>query len=349
MDEKNIRKPKENKKKQEFYTESISRIYTPASNANPFAHPSTPVLLRAGDPDSAVNVQWKTKVIKLVIQPNSNRVSQIDSVAILGFSVSSLNRTGECPGATSVPTGNGRTIDVMCNGNGVCRAKGCECKGNWDGADCGNCKFGWAGEDCEVSVVRSVPAINFCAVAMFEDLQDFEGDTLEIRWMIQDYTFRSSRVMRPRHFGTKFVSPQITLGDHSHVRIQSGFFIMDMPRSEDSGVISRVARRRTSAPGRDRTETERQEDGERVIYLKRAPYVTGVNVIGSGKGDTSDQMDITTSWDSSTLSVEFEIWSPDIADNANRGNHRFTLTYFIVESCTYPSQSGTDNPDTELN
>ena len=244
---------------------------------------------------------------------------------------------------------NGQLLDVMCNGNGYCKPKGCECKGNWDGADCGNCRFGFAGQNCELQVVKDVPAVNFCGVAMFEDLQDFEGDALELRWSIQDYTFRSTRVMRPRHFGTKFISPLITMGSHSHVRVSAGFFIMDLPKTEDSGVICRAARARTIAPGRDRTEAERVSEGERVLFVKRVPYVTGVNVIGTGKGDTSDQMDVTTSWTSDTISVEFEIWSPDIEQTANRGNHRFTLTYFIVESCTYPSQAGTDSPDTELN
>ena len=273
---------------------------------------------------------------------------QIDTVAILGFSYSNLNRTGECPGLVDLPA-EGGIRQVMCNGNGICRPRGCECKGNWDGADCGNCKFGWGGFSCERKIIRDVVAINFCSVAMFEDLQDFEGDTLEIRWSIQDYTFRTSRVMRPRHFGTKFISPLVTLGDHTHVHVQAGFFIMDMPNHDDSGVISRAARVRNSNPGRARTETERQDEGERVIFIKRVPYVTGVNVIGSGRGDTSDQMDITTSWNSNAISVEFEIWSPDITDSIAAGSHRFTLTYFVVESCTYPSQSGTDSPDSELN
>ena len=258
-----------------------------------------------------------------------------------------MNSTGECPGRIDVTTPTGLQ-NVLCNGNGWCRPKGCVCKGNWDGADCGNCRFGYGGENCETQLMKSVPKINFCAVASFEDLMDFEGDALELRWSIQDYTFRTSRVMRPRHFGTKFVSPLITLGDHSHVRIQAGFFIMDMPNFEDSGVMVKAAKIRTLTPGRDRTEDERISDGERVIFMKRAMYQTGVNVIGTGKGDTSDAMDLTTSWDSQQISIEFKIWSPDL-QTVGRGTHRFTLTYFLVESCTYPSQAGTDSPDTELN
>ena len=261
----------------------------------------------------------------------------------------------ECPGIVSIPTLSeagevtSETRLVMCSGNGMCKPKGCQCHGNWDGSGCGICRFGFTGENCERKVVANIPSLNLCSLSMFEDLMDFQGDALELRWSIQDYTFRTTRVIRPRHFGTKFTSPLISLGQHSHVRIQAGFFIMDMPNHDDSGVISRIAKVRSQAPQRERTTAEMIADSERVVYIKRAPYVTGVNIIGTGKGDTSDQMDITTAWEYSQISVEFEIWSPDVKNSAGAGNHRLTLTYFTVESCSYPSQAGSDSPDTEIN
>ena len=289
------------------------------------------------------------------MKKSNKKHKQIDTIAILGFGISGLNKTGECPGVITVPTHNfggeasGNTRLVMCNGNGMCKPKGCQCRGNWDGADCGNCKFGFVGLNCDINVLVNVPAINFCSLAMFEDLMDFQGDALELRWSIQEYTFRTTRVMRPRHFGTKFTSPLISLGQHSHVHIQAGFFIMDMPNHDDSGVISRIAKVRSSNPSRRRTPDEQASEGERVIYIKRAPYITGENVIGTGKGDTSDQMDVTTAWESPQISVEFEIWSPDVQSAVGAGVHRLTLTYFTIDSCTYPSQSGSDSPDTEIN
>ena len=232
----------------------------------------------------------------------------------------------------------------MCSGNGICKPKGCQCRGNWDGADCSICRFGYIGEDCEELALLPVDSINLCSVVMFEDLLDFEGDSLEVRWSIQDYMYRTTRVMKPRHYGTKFISPLITLGHHTHVRIQTGFFVMDMPKHEDSGIISKIARTRSSFPSRDRTLDERESENERVIFIKRIPYVTGINIVGTGRGDTSDQMDVTTSWEHSTMTVEFEIWSPDL-QAPEKGEHRLTLTYFVVHSCTYPSQSGQSSAD----
>ncbi|KAJ9443611.1 hypothetical protein DIPPA_12236 [Diplonema papillatum] len=338
-----------------FYSNPIARVYAPATDQDPFLHPTTPVSLESGG-TTTVNVEWKTKVIKLVINASSENLVQIDTVGILGFANAVLNKTGECPGVTTVSadpvgsrTSSGKTRQVMCSGNGACKPKGCECKGNFDGAECANCKFGYTGVDCDKKVLMDVPTINMCSIVMFEDIMDFEGEALELRWFIQDYTFKTTRVFKARHFGTKFFSPLITLGSHSHIRVQAGFFVSDMPNHADSGIVVRAAKKRTTDPTRDRTAAERADAGERIIFVKHIPYVTGLNVIGIGKGDTSDQMDVTTSWHSDQLTVEFEIWSPDIQQAANKGDHRMTLTYFVVHSCTYPSQAGRDSPDTNLN
>eukprot|EP00755_Sulcionema_specki_P019219 Sspe_Gene.1202::Locus_405_Transcript_1_3_Confidence_0.714_Length_7052::g.1202::m.1202 len=124
---------------------------------------------------------------------------------------------------------------------------------------------------------------------------------------------------------------------------------MDMPDHSDTGVISRAAKNRAANPAVERTAQERIDDSEMVIFIKHIPYQTGVNVIGTGRGDTSDQMDVTVLWPHPQISVEFEIWSPDISQAAGQGDHRMTLTYFVVNSCTYPSAAGTANPDTASN
>eukprot|EP01059_Diplonema_ambulator_P032418 TRINITY_DN6342_c1_g1_i1.p1 TRINITY_DN6342_c1_g1~~TRINITY_DN6342_c1_g1_i1.p1 ORF type:complete len:220 (+),score=39.23 TRINITY_DN6342_c1_g1_i1:58-660(+) len=198
-------------------------------------------------------------------------------------------------------------------------------------------------------VVREVASVDLCGLVMFEDLMDYEGKELELRWSIQDYTYRATRVFQARHFGTKFISPLITLGTHSHVRVQAGFFILDMPNFDDTGIVARAARIRSTNPAASRTAVQRASDGERIIFIKHVPYLTGVNVMGTGKGDTSEQMDVTTAWDADQISIEFEIWSPDTLSKANKGYHRMTLTYFVVHSCAYPSQAGSANPDTQLN
>eukprot|EP01059_Diplonema_ambulator_P019164 TRINITY_DN31_c1_g1_i1.p1 TRINITY_DN31_c1_g1~~TRINITY_DN31_c1_g1_i1.p1 ORF type:complete len:1171 (+),score=268.90 TRINITY_DN31_c1_g1_i1:126-3638(+) len=337
-----------------FYAKPVSRIYAPT----PLTHYTKPVSLQAGGID-VTQVEWKTKVIKLVIQPDNDRLTQIDAVGILGFSVSSLNVSGSCPGRKLVSaepvgmlvpsTSDPIEREVLCSGNGECEPKGCKCFGNWDGAECANCKFGWTGEYCDGKALVELDGPQLCTVAMFEDLMDFEGSALELRWSIQTYTFRTTRVFLARHFGTKFVSPLITLGSHSHVRVQAGFFIMDMPNHDDTGVVVRAAHTRAANPSADRTPQERVSDGERIVFMKHVPYTTGINIIGTGKGDASDQMDITTQWKSATISIEFEIWSPDIKSKANKGDHRMTLTYFVVHSCLYPSQAGTDSPDKNVN
>jgi len=182
-------------------------------------------------------------------------------------------------------------------------------------------------------------------IVLFEDLNDFDQSEVQLRWDIQTYTPRTSRVFSSRHFGVKFISPLITLGLHTHVRCQAGFFIIDMPNQQDSGIVVLAAKKRNRFPQRDRTEEERIDDGERVIFIKHIPYQTGVNVMGTGKGDNSDQMDVTTAWEANEISIEFMIWSPDTQSKVGQGEHRMTLTYFSVHSAYYPSQRGQENAD----
>jgi hypothetical protein len=305
--------------------------------------------------DQAFDMEAKTKVIKAVFfMPNSGRV-QIDTIGLVGFAVAQLNLTGACPGAIEVSSdASGAAPErqtpvkraVTCSGNGKCGIKGCMCKGNWEGVACDRCKFGWQGSECTDRV--PIPQSNqapLSRIVLFEDLNDFDRDELLVRWSIQTYTPRSTRVFSARHFGTKFVSPQITLGMHSHVRVLAGFFVTDTPNFRDGGIICRGARFRSKFPDRERTPEERIDDQERVLFIKHIPYQTGINVMGTGFGDASEQMDITTQWDKPEISLEFEVWSPEVNLQPDKGNHRMTLTYFAVYAASYPSLRSSDSPD----
>jgi hypothetical protein len=300
-------------------------------------------------------MEAKTKVIKAVFfMPNSGRV-QIDTIGLVGFAVAQLNLTGACPGAIEVSAdASGASPErqtpvkraVTCSGNGKCGIKGCMCKGNWEGVACDRCRFGWQGSECtdRVPIPQSDQA-PLSRIVLFEDLNDFDRDELLVRWSIQTYTPRSTRVFSARHFGTKFVSPQITLGMHSHVRVLAGFFVTDTPNFRDGGIICRGARFRSKFPDRERTPEERIDDQERVLFIKHIPYQTGINVMGTGFGDASEQMDITTQWDKPEISIEFEVWSPEVNLQPDKGNHRMTLTYFAVYAASYPSLRSSDSPD----
>jgi hypothetical protein len=336
-----------------FASSPLSWVWRPNSSLE---HPSSPLASGLGLFGGVqVDVEFKTKVIKLVLYPYNNGRVQIDTVAILGFQVAQLNLTGQCPGVGQVnasavgvfPPDTGlNKRPVQCSGHGKCSITGCECRGNWEGAACDRCAFGWDGDDCNTKVpIPELDGLSLCRIVMFEDLNDFTEDELTVRWDILEYTALTSRVFSSRHFGIKFVSPLLTLGQHTHVRVQAGFFITDVPNHRDSGIIVRAAAARSQFPARDRTRLEQIDDHENIVFVKHIPYQTGVNLMGVGKGDTSDQMDITTMWHHPDVSVEFEVWSPDIKEKVGKGDNRLTLTYFTVHACNYPSMRGADNPD----
>eukprot|EP01065_Artemidia_motanka_P052486 TRINITY_DN9498_c3_g1_i1.p1 TRINITY_DN9498_c3_g1~~TRINITY_DN9498_c3_g1_i1.p1 ORF type:complete len:5055 (+),score=1261.52 TRINITY_DN9498_c3_g1_i1:931-15165(+) len=335
-----------------FLATPISRVF--ASNGSSgvnMTRPTVPVVYN----NIEYNVEYKSKVLKLVLNTTGAKGGrvEIDAVAIVGFALTSLDQLGECPGITAVPTGavgdvsaGNSTELVACSGFGMCGVRGCDCRGSFDGRACDRCAFGWQGERCDVRAkLGETPGPQLCRLILFEDINDFNSTQLDLRWSIQDYTFHTTTAYLSRHFGTKFVSPLISLGAHTHVRLLAGFFVIDMPNSADSGIIVRAARVRTSNAAVQRTATQRQEDAERVIFVKNVPYQTGVNVIATGKGDNSEQMDVTIRWPYPSISVEFEVWSPEIREKTTKGDHRVTVTHFSAYACSYPSLSGTGDPD----
>eukprot|EP01061_Rhynchopus_euleeides_P011464 TRINITY_DN21031_c0_g1_i4.p1 TRINITY_DN21031_c0_g1~~TRINITY_DN21031_c0_g1_i4.p1 ORF type:complete len:6634 (+),score=1713.76 TRINITY_DN21031_c0_g1_i4:2802-19904(+) len=330
-----------------YFDSPLSRVYAPNTADNSFGQPTTLVSYNPNDAD--VSVRWKTKVIRVVLNLSDSRASQIDTVGIVGFSTTQLDAAAMCPGYRVISeTIDGTKVDrpVQCSGHGSCGPYGCECVGNWGGSDCSSCRYGYTGELCDVQLVQDMDRIDLCRLVMFEDLVQYEGSVLERRWSIQDYVFLTTRVYSGRHYGTRFVSPEITLDTHTHIRVEAGVFVVDVPHHSDSGIIIRGSKTGLD-PTRQRTTAERALAGERVLFTKHIPYLTGVNIAGAGLGDTSESIDVIVPWEPVSLVLDFEIWSNDL-DLGGRGDHRFTLTHLIVHSCSYPSQSGTESPDKDL-
>lgn len=176
-------------------------------------------------------------------------------------------------------------------------------------------------------------AIDLCSVVGVENSLIHGEDELKARWQFQNYAFLTSQAVPWRHYGTTISLPTMTLPAHTHIRIQATLFIVDMPHSQDSGVIVRVAKNQFVGTG-ERSLAQRIEDAERFVYSAHVPFSTGVSTIGLGKADNWVTIDLHVDWEHPTASFDFSIWSPDITQNT--GNHRFTLTNFIASACTLP-------------
>eukprot|EP01065_Artemidia_motanka_P009289 TRINITY_DN14742_c0_g1_i2.p1 TRINITY_DN14742_c0_g1~~TRINITY_DN14742_c0_g1_i2.p1 ORF type:complete len:5339 (+),score=1177.74 TRINITY_DN14742_c0_g1_i2:914-16018(+) len=175
---------------------------------------------------------------------------------------------------------------------------------------------------------------------------DYSGQSVNIRENgLYDSGYRSP-VVPYKHFARKMESPPYNLGKHTHIRIAAGVLITDLPKDPNTGIIVRTAKYQTgrspcgwkpSGDGEDlrRSDDELQASGERLVYVKHAPFNTGVNIIGRGKGDSMEALDVTIQWDPDNVSVSFQIWSPSIYHR----DHRFTLTSFALYSCNYPDVS----------
>jgi len=180
-------------------------------------------------------------------------------------------------------------------------------------------------------------AIELCSVVGVENALQFSEDELKVRWAFQNYVFETSSAVPWRHYGTMISLPTMRLPAHTHLRIQATLFIVDMPNQDDSGVMVRLAKNQFTGSGY-RSDAQRLEDAERFIYQAHVPFSTGVSTIGLGKADNWVTIDLYVDWEYSTASIDFEIWSPDIAEVDKAGNHRFTVTTFIASACTFPGQ-----------
>ena len=269
---------------------------------------------------------------------------QIDSVAIIGFSNLELHGLGSCPGVVRDVSGT----DLVCNGRGRCVPSGCECTGNWGGAACDVCKYGWMGEACDHKAVENVQTGRLCARIAFADLTQYTTTELFAQWKFADYSFLSSPAVLHHHFGTRIQTPLFSTSAGTHVRIRAGFLVADLTQHKNSGIQVFIAKTALQGNLRDRTQAEAKEAAERLVLVKHPEHQSGVNTIGLGKGDTYDAMDTLLKWPHDTFALSFKIWSPDI-DSKDGGDHRFTLTHLLVESCSVVSQSATEDVDDILN
>jgi len=291
-------------------------------------------------------VRVKSNTIRIVFNASSQSLSQFEAVAIAGFAKE--GRT-ECPGAvnvSSLPSGSlgsvaGYEYKAFCSGHGSCGPRGCTCFGNHAGEACEICKFGWSGVDCDqpwtdgLSGELDLEAVNICSIVAVENPLNFDEDELRIRWRFEHYKFLQSIAVPFRHFGTLVALPTMSLPVHTHVHIKATIFIVDMPNNDDSGVMVRISKRQwTSSTPRD--YSERISDAEKFVFQQHIPYSQGVSLIGQGKADNWADIDVYVEWPFPTAAIELEIWSPDITDTVDGGDHRFTVTTFIAEACTFP-------------
>ena len=195
-------------------------------------------------------VAYRSQVIRITMSPTSDTRSMIDAVAIVGYQNGDNNAAStvglKCKGEIWVSpvrdgtrsSANIQTASVQavpCNGRGKCGPRGCECFGNFYGEGCETCKFGWSGTGCDTPIKIG------CEVVAFEDLSQFSSEAeVRARWKFDNYhNFRSSG-LRWQHFGSKLTSPQYNLGDHTHIKLDIGTLMVDVPKSDDCGIVVRI-------------------------------------------------------------------------------------------------------------
>eukprot|EP01065_Artemidia_motanka_P021047 TRINITY_DN2508_c0_g2_i1.p1 TRINITY_DN2508_c0_g2~~TRINITY_DN2508_c0_g2_i1.p1 ORF type:complete len:4712 (+),score=1115.65 TRINITY_DN2508_c0_g2_i1:676-14136(+) len=304
---------------------------------------------------ATTTVRQKSKVLKVVFDPAGagGRV-QIDSIAVVGFAREVLAAAGNCGAAVTRDVVNATggvagSRTLYCSGHGRCGVVGCVCNGGWDGSACDRCSYGRTGTDCEQmwpGAPKQVDVPQLCGLASFEDLNDYNADELLQRWRTNLHSYEKSPSIPARHFATQLQSPLYELGRRTHVRLIIGLFIKDISDHLNSGVLVRCAREQK--PGDitvARTAAQALQAGEKVVYVARPPYLSGYNLIGLGRGETSHGVDVTFPWDHSELVVEVQVWSPDITSGVGSGSHRVAITTMEIRTCTYPSlQSGNNRP-----
>eukprot|EP00755_Sulcionema_specki_P012794 Sspe_Gene.8554::Locus_2897_Transcript_1_1_Confidence_1.000_Length_10047::g.8554::m.8554 len=270
-------------------------------------------------------VRYRSKAIRLVVAPTSDGRSQIDAVAIIGRQDVVKKNELRCKGEIWVsPVRDGtrssaqiQTASVQpvpCSGRGRCGPRGCECFGNFYGEGCETCKFGWSGPGCDMPVPMG------CSDIAFEDLSQFANEAeLIARWKFENYRRFESSGLRWKHFGSKLTSPKYNLGDHTHIRLDVGTLMVDVPDSTNCGVVIGVARDRTGA------------DYE-VIYAAGCEFFSGLNIIGEERGDKIGFFSVQRRWPHSTASISVEVWWGD----QPTGTYVFTILNFALQACSWP-------------
>ncbi|KAJ9441658.1 Leishmanolysin-like peptidase [Diplonema papillatum] len=258
----------------------------------------------------------RAKTVRLWFAPTSRGLSQIDAVALVGR----YDAEAKCKGSvwvSPVVDGTPRAAHrqrgsvwaAPCGGRGRCGPKGCECLGNFGGEACEACKFGWAGPACAARLRVG------CRAVGSEDLSLFENrDEVLSRWRIADYEYFASNVVKYKHFGTSLTGPKYELGEHSHLKVDVGIFIVDVPRSGGNCGIQVLA-------SKDHSAAIRQ-----VIFTRACDYYTGLNVVGREKGDLVDYFTVTRYWPYDTVVFTVGSWAGN-----GRKAPRLTVTDLLVQ------------------
>ncbi|KAJ9445848.1 Leishmanolysin-like protein [Diplonema papillatum] len=277
-------------------------------------------------------VDFRSKNVRITLAPTSGGRSMIDAVGIVGYHPdrpADASGSSHCPGEIWVsPVHDGTrstakiqtasVLPVPCNGRGRCGPRGCECFGNFFGSGCEACALGFTGPGCDTRIRLG------CAVVAFEDLSEFDDEReVRARWGYENYRNFKSSGLRWQHFGSKLTSPRYNLGSHTHVKLEVGTLMVDVPKSDDCGVVISLS----SYAGASDYE---------VIYAAGCEFFSGLNIIGEERGDRVGFFAVQRRWPAATAVISVEVWW----GGGNTGTFVFTIMNFQLQACTWPDIAG---------
>ena len=185
---------------------------------------------------------YRSRAIRLTLAPTNPGRVMIDAVAIVGYQAGARDGL-RCKGevwASPVVDGLRRSahvqaasvVPVPCSGRGTCGPRGCVCHGNFYGEGCEGCRLGWTGTACDVPVRVG------CRRVVFEDLSQYgSSHELRTRWRWDNARTHRTRALQWQVYGSQVRSPVYDLGDHTHVKLELGTIMVDVPRSDDCGIL----------------------------------------------------------------------------------------------------------------